>query len=445
TKKCYDELGCLVTNRAWFHPVNRPENPEPANRHTVKTQFVYYKRDNSSKHTIQALMETCNWNIYSVDWEFGARPPYAQAVSNARVVALEIIFLLQLLQNDFHLDLTDVHIIGHGIGAHIAGYVGGIVHGVGKITALDPSGLYFQGMPACTRLDYKDACIVQVIHTDTLHTTGESGQGFAEPLGHFDFYPNMGYTQPGCEESEDFPTLDKVTEDNLVPGHTLPGCSHKRAFKYLKDTLLYPECPMLGFRCHSKEAFLNGQCTTCGENSANCVPFHLLTNKYPKSQHGTKFYFKTNSSSPFCLYPYNVALELTASEHLTQQMEGSVSVKLQNDKRIIDLEFVNTWPQKFEQGRMKMLLGYYPGPKLLDVDHSQVTWEGVSTMFHKASSVLSVSSVYVTNLGCYPPSNMSTKLCSCNNKSHTEITPGEAGVFIKCGMVPTVEIKNSFI
>lgn len=36
-------------------------------------------------------------NVISVDWESGAEPPYAQAVANARVVALELEALLKLL------------------------------------------------------------------------------------------------------------------------------------------------------------------------------------------------------------------------------------------------------------------------------------------------------------------------------------------------------------
>ncbi|PSN52899.1 hypothetical protein C0J52_03009, partial [Blattella germanica] len=98
TKKCYDELGCLVTNKVWYHPENRPENPEPANRHTVKTQFIYYTRNQTSKHITEGVMSIAHFNVFSVDWEFGARPPYAQAASNARVVALEVIFLLKCLQ-----------------------------------------------------------------------------------------------------------------------------------------------------------------------------------------------------------------------------------------------------------------------------------------------------------------------------------------------------------
>lgn len=37
-------------------------------------------------------------NIVSVDWEAGAEPPFAQAIANARVVALEMIAFINELQ-----------------------------------------------------------------------------------------------------------------------------------------------------------------------------------------------------------------------------------------------------------------------------------------------------------------------------------------------------------
>lgn len=44
------------------------------------------------------------------------------------------------------LDLDDVHIVGHSLGSHIAGYVGTNLTGsIGRITGLDPAEPYFQG------------------------------------------------------------------------------------------------------------------------------------------------------------------------------------------------------------------------------------------------------------------------------------------------------------
>jgi pancreatic triacylglycerol lipase len=65
----------------------------------------------------------------------------------------------------------DFHIIGHSLGAHIAGYAGEKLKSwrkvkLGRITALDPAQPLFKGMPEFVRLDPGDAGFVDVIHTD---------------------------------------------------------------------------------------------------------------------------------------------------------------------------------------------------------------------------------------------------------------------------------------
>lgn len=64
------------------------------------------------------------------------------------------------------MDPADVHMIGHSLGAHTAGYAGERIAGLGRITGLDPAEPYFQGMPSFVRLDPTDAKLVDVIHTD---------------------------------------------------------------------------------------------------------------------------------------------------------------------------------------------------------------------------------------------------------------------------------------
>lgn len=52
---------------------------------------------------------------------------------------------------------------------------------------------------AIVRLDRNDAKFVDVVHTDILPLT-RFGLGMKEPIGHVDFYPNGGHTNPGCDE-----------------------------------------------------------------------------------------------------------------------------------------------------------------------------------------------------------------------------------------------------
>ncbi|GBM24633.1 Pancreatic lipase-related protein 3, partial [Araneus ventricosus] len=59
-----------------------------------------------------------------------------------------------------------VHLVGHGLGAHIAGYAGERQKGLGRITGLDPGGDYFRNTPDVVKLDLRDALLVDVIHSN---------------------------------------------------------------------------------------------------------------------------------------------------------------------------------------------------------------------------------------------------------------------------------------
>lgn len=76
------------------------------------------------------------------------------------------VFLFFSRQDNAGLNPKHVHLIGHSLGAHTAGYAGERVEGLGRITGLDPAEPYFQGMPSHARLDPTDAQLVDVIHTD---------------------------------------------------------------------------------------------------------------------------------------------------------------------------------------------------------------------------------------------------------------------------------------
>lgn len=101
----------------------------------------------------------------------------------------------------FLIDSETVHIIGHSLGAHVAGYVGKYFleytgRKVKRITGLDPAAPIFnRDSTTCDqRLCAYDAQVVDVLHTN------RNVMGFNEPIGQIDFIANGGYLQPGCPD-----------------------------------------------------------------------------------------------------------------------------------------------------------------------------------------------------------------------------------------------------
>uniref|UniRef100_A0A1Q3FPE0 Putative lipase n=1 Tax=Culex tarsalis TaxID=7177 RepID=A0A1Q3FPE0_CULTA len=151
-------------------------------------------------------------NVIAVDWEKGAKTllyPVARyrVPQVAEVVAATIDKLL-----DFGQSSDQIGMIGHSLGAHIAGLAGKKTRQkIAYIVGLDPASPLFRVKKPQERLAAEDAQYVEVIHTNG------KALGFFKNIGTTDFYPNGGTSQPGC-------------------GWSL-SCSHQRAVDYFKESL----------------------------------------------------------------------------------------------------------------------------------------------------------------------------------------------------------------
>ncbi|XP_044014116.1 inactive pancreatic lipase-related protein 1-like [Aphidius gifuensis] len=126
-----------------------------------------------------------------------------------------------------HVINKKVHIIGNGIGAHIAGLVGAHFqnHTIDRITGLDPASSGFENALRKHRLDRTDAEFVDVIHTciDMI--------GIKQAIGDVDFYPNGGMCnrQPGCESA------------GQNSSQSLYTCGHSKAAQYMTQSISEPK------------------------------------------------------------------------------------------------------------------------------------------------------------------------------------------------------------
>jgi esterase/lipase superfamily enzyme len=72
------------------------------------------------------LMKKENMNIIVVNWEIGASALalYDVAAGNTRLVGAQLVKLITKLRHRLNYEPSNVHVIGHSLGAHVAGFAG---------------------------------------------------------------------------------------------------------------------------------------------------------------------------------------------------------------------------------------------------------------------------------------------------------------------------------
>nr|XP_013007309.1 lipase member I [Cavia porcellus] len=235
---------------------------------------------------VWTLLNKEDVNLIVVDWNQGAATfIYNRAVKNTRKVAEVLSRYIQnlLVQGA---SLENFHFIGISLGAHICGFVGKIFHGeLGRITGLDPAGPKFSGKPSNSRLDYTDAKLVDVIHSD-------------------------------------------------VDGIEYIKCDHQRAV-YLFMAALQTNCSFVSFPCHSYKDYKTSLCVDCGSSQKNSCPRleyytehweHSLKTRTKKWPVRITTFFDTSGRYPFCAYYF--VLSITALDE--SMNDGYISFKVLN-------------------------------------------------------------------------------------------------------------------
>ncbi|KAK3864249.1 hypothetical protein Pcinc_030039 [Petrolisthes cinctipes] len=321
---CYGELGCLETGPDFLHQQYRSYNMEPNSRQQINVMFHVRSREDPSGVVVgatdlnQVLTSTSftpnrPTKIIIHGFLNGRDMPWLEGIGDEY---LKVAHFINWLKEHTGLSPSNVHIIGHSLGSHVAGYAGERVTGLGRITGLDPADPFFQFMPPAVRLDPTDANFVDVIHTDAGQFSLSGGYGLLQPVGHVDFYPNGGKQQAGCEQSPTPPLFALLSDSNILRGvEDSLGCNHMRAVTLFRDSIT-STCPYLAFKCPSYSHFLKGECFRCDGDEAGCASMGEDANTWAGNWHqnGVQMYLSTGPPSSLCLYHYKLMVNVGPGE-----------------------------------------------------------------------------------------------------------------------------------
>ncbi|EAT41285.1 AAEL007055-PA [Aedes aegypti] len=212
-----------------------------------------------------------DFNVIGVDWGEGALTiNYVMARKRVESVGLVTSQLIDTLVDASGVILDSIYVIGHSLGAHVAGIVGKHQRGqLNTIVGLDPAGPLFS-LNSSDILNQNHAQYVEMV------STGARLLGTYEPLGDANFYPNGGLEQAGC-------------------GLDLFGiCAHARSWIYFAETVTNGK-GFRGIKCAMIEDLEGETCNLSG------LPNVWMGGEPSNHERGVKgiFMVHTNSEAPF--------------------------------------------------------------------------------------------------------------------------------------------------
>ncbi|CAD1476901.1 unnamed protein product, partial [Heterotrigona itama] len=181
-----------------------------------------------------AFIKVWNCNVIVVDWNKIADDViYSRVAKSVPSVANHVAAFVNFLRSKAGLKTTNLKIVGHSLGAHVAGLSARQVGNVAEVIALDPAKPMFENKGPGSRVDKSDAQNVQAVHT----CAGLLGLDIS--IGTSDFFANDGRYQPGC------------TNDMFG------SCAHGRSYQYYSESVTNSK-GFLGTAENGAKAYMGG-------------------------------------------------------------------------------------------------------------------------------------------------------------------------------------------
>lgn len=330
----------------------------------LKVKFIVhgYTQNGESawvKKMASELLKKEKMNVIVVDWGLGSSVMnlYDIAAGNTRLVGAQVADLIDVLYRKFNVALNKFHIIGHSLGAQVAGFAGerlvksGKV--IGRITGLDPARPGFDFDDGRIRLDPTDAMFVDVIHSDVRNGAIDSSLGLQRPCGHVDYYPNGGIEQPGCATSHVVGgAVDSLLDSGQVSLPWMVACNHMKSVAYFTASI-HSACAFKAFPCDNWTDFQDGKCLSC---DGKCSEMGYNAKKHRGSK-PVLAYLKTVKQAPFCVSDnyYRVVVHSKAGSNLfsiSSIINDRISVKLIGSKGTVE----TVRPRSLKNGKNSFVL-----------------------------------------------------------------------------------------
>lgn len=212
--------------------------------------FIQRKGSGMNKKIRNSFLGNEECNVVVVDWARARSLDYLSSVFAVPKVGEKVAKMIDYLTLNHGMDIESLTVVGHSLGAHVAGYAGKNVRAgrIPVIIGLDPALPGFDYKKPNKRLNENDADYVETIQTNG------GVFGFLMPIGKASFFPNGGERQPGCIE-------------NI--------CSHERSVAYYAEAVIQDNFSTI--KCENLESAVAKSCGATYSSSRMCAEQNPIT------------------------------------------------------------------------------------------------------------------------------------------------------------------------